>query len=60
MYRTGIKYKILMNDGICYTALVLEEDSVQLRFTDRSGEEIAINKKFIHKSKLLVDHVCRE
>jgi len=52
-YSTGKKYKIKMKDSICYTALILEEDSISLKIKDRAGESIILNKDNIHKSMLL-------
>ncbi len=59
MYQTGQTYKIQMKvlstdkKPIRYTAVILEEDALQIKIKDLFGEEVILNKSEMRQCKLV-------
>jgi len=57
MYNLGKKYKIEIEGRIFYTAIILEEDKIQIKVKTIRDEELIITKTSIVQSKLMDDRI---
>jgi len=56
MFQTNLKYKLKVKQKgkiTIYTALVIDEDELFVKFKDKNGEEITLKKENISESKCL-------
>ena len=60
MYRIGQMYKIELKRGIYYTAIILEEDDLQIDIKTIKEESIVLNKDEIRQSKRLAEDVAKK